>query len=194
MAHDKKVKTISDARGLKANDDDIRVVMPKPIATATADANGLELPTPLVYSQKKEDQDAHFNWQQLEEISSTLSDVIAQTATEFQKTINLVSQAGTLKNTARFDADVRVTMEDLEKFTDEFCQIKAKHEGRHGFIETAEDRMKYLTVFEDYRAFGAFFQGTMHHKLMDFTEYALDAKDVLVDREAAAEKNSTKEN
>ena len=191
MAHDKKVKTISDARGLNAHDNDIRVVMPTPIAAATAEAVGRK-PTPLVYSQKKEDQDAQFNWQQLEEISFTMAGVIAQTATEFQKTIDLVSQAGTLKDPARFDADVRVTMEDLTKFTDEFCKIKAKHEGCHGFIETAEERMKYLTVFEDYRAFGAFFQGTMHHKLMDFTEYALDAKDALVER-AGTEENTTKE-
>lgn len=184
---DKKPKTIASATGLKQHESRIRVVMPNPIANAVAKEIGGQPMPALRYDEEAEQRNSQFNWHQLEELMNEISSMIATTANEFGRTIKIIKMAGKISDQPRFLANVKVTMEDLDKFTDEFMQIKAKHEGKNGFIETAEDRMLYLSVFEDYRALATYFQGTMHHKMIEFTEYALDAKDALVAATATAE-------
>ena len=183
---DKKPSTIASAAGLQQAESRIRVVMPNPIAGAVAQAvNGSGMPA-LRYDQDAEDRNSHFNWQQVEEFATTVAEMISTTAQEFQRTIEIVKMAGKVADDARFLTNVKVAMQDLETFTDEFIKVKEKYAGKNGFIETAEDRMLYLSVFEDFRALATYFQGTMHHKLIEFTEYALDAKDALLEAQQQA--------
>lgn len=162
---------------------DIRVVMPTPMASAVASAIGGGQPQALRYSKEAESKNEQLNWYQIEDFSNTVGDMIAQTAQEFKATIDLVNSVKHVADMARFNASVVTASGDLERFTEDFVKVKTKHEGEHGFIETAEGRMKYFAIYEDYRALAAFFQGTMHHTLIEFTEFALDAKDKLIEQE-----------
>lgn len=175
---------IDKAMGNK-QDADIRVVMPTPIAAAVSHAVGGGQPASLRYSQDAESKNEQLNWYQIEDFSNTVGNMIAQTAQEFKATIDLVNSVKHVADMARFNASVVTASGDLERFTEDFIKVKAKHEAEHGFITTAEARMKYFAIYEDYRALAAFFQGTMHHTLIEFTEFALDAKDKLIEQEKA---------
>lgn len=165
----------------------IRVVMPKTIARAiSGEIGGRPMPA-LRYDQEQETKNESMNWYSLEDFSNTVGAMIGETAQQFQDTIQLVKDIGFVSDMARFQANVKVAMEDLTRFTDEFVSIKERHDGKNGIITEAADRMAYLAIFEDYRALAAYFQGTMHHKLIEFTEYALDAKDKYAEAMAAQE-------
>lgn len=186
MSKNKAQAPIHKAAGLNAKNDNIRVVMPNPLSRAVSGAFGNKGQGPLVYDQKKEAEQAELSWFQLEDFSQTVGTMIAETAHNFGETITLVQSIGYVKDAQRFSANVTTTMQDLDRYTNEYMTIKEKHNGRHGFITEAEDRMLYLSIFEDYRSLAAYFQGTMHHKLIEFTEYALDAKDARIEAEKAA--------
>ena len=72
---------------------------------------------------------------------------------------------------------VEKTNHDFQKFISDYEKIRARHMGKSGFIESSHDLALSLSVFEDYQQFRAFFDGAMHHTLISFTEYALEAKD-----------------
>lgn len=185
MGQKAKNKSIDKACPLAGQESKVRVVMPKMAAKAVGMAMGNSPMPALVYDPEKEATNSQMNWHQIEDLSNSIATMISETAQQFQTTIQMVQDIGHVEDMARFTANVKVTMEDLEKFTEEFIKVKAQHEGKSGFITEAADRMAYLSIFEDYHALSAYFQGTMHHKLIEFTEYALNAKDKLV---AAQEK------
>ena len=191
MGQKAKLKSIEKAGALAVGESDIRVVMPTAAANAVHSAiGGGGQIQPLVYNAEKEAREGQMNWHQIEDLSNTIGNMIGQTAEQFQETIVMVQSIGHVEDMARFKANVQVTMEDLSRFTDEFILIKARHEGKTGFITEAQERMAYLAIFEDYHALSAYFQGTMHHKLIEFTEYALNAKDKLLEQERQKEEQA----
>lgn len=193
MGQKAKNKSIDKAGSLAGRESNVRVVMPNLAAKAVQSALGVQPMPALVYNPEKEASESQMNWHQIEDLSQTIAAMISETAQQFQTTIQMVQNIGHVEDMARFSANVKVTMEDLEKFTDEFIKVKTQHEGKTGFITEAADRMAYLSIFEDYNALSAYFQGTMHHKLIEFTEYALNAKDKLLESEAKASSTPAEE-
>jgi len=193
MGQKAKNKSIDKAGSLAGREANVRVVMPNLAAKAVQSALGVQPMPALVYNPEKEASESQMNWHQIEDLSHSIASMISETAQQFQTTIQMVQNIGHVEDMARFTANVKVTMEDLEKFTEEYIKVKAKHEGKTGFITEAADRMAYLSVFEDYNALSAYFQGTMHHKLIEFTEYALNAKDKLLEAESKAAETPTEE-
>lgn len=193
MGQKAKNKSIDKAGSLAGREANVRVVMPNLAAKAVQSALGVQPMPALVYNPEKEASESQMNWHQIEDLSHSIASMISETAQQFQTTIQMVQNIGHVEDMARFTANVKVTMEDLEKFTEEYIKVKAKHEGKTGFITEAADRMAYLSVFEDYNALSAYFQGTMHHKLIEFTEYALNAKDKLLEAESKATETPAEE-
>lgn len=133
-------------------------------------------------------------WEGLQEVSDAIGMSIAQMAEDIHSTVEMVKNAG-CEHPAEFNAIVSKTNEDFQKFVADFQSITIRHYGRTGYIESPDDLALSLSIFEDYQQFRAFFDGVMHHSLISFTEYALEAKDRLLDKmkqeEAEAAKAAT---
>lgn len=173
---------VKTAKGSSVGDN-IRVVMPSKSAYAVAGAFGEKLPA-LRYDKAQEEKNTEFSWYQLEDLSNEVANMIATTAQQFHDTIELVKKTGQSSMLKRFSVNVDVVSKDLESYTNEFIAIRDAHKDRHGFINEADDRVVYLGIFEKYQQLAALFQGTMHHKMVEFTEYALEAKDLMLAKEA----------
>lgn len=134
-------------------------------------------------------------WEALLEISDAIGNQIATTAEDISSTVELVKHLG-CEHIGEFNAVVNRTNSDLTKFASDFLSVKNRHAGKTGFIETPDDLALSLSIYEDYQQFRAHFDGTMHHTLISFTEYALEAKDRAVairEKELAEEAAKTKQ-
>jgi len=172
--------------------DNIRVVMPSKSAYAVASVFGDRLPA-LRYDKNQEEKNTEFSWYQLEDLSNEVANMIATTAQQFHDTIELVKKTGQSSMLKRFSTNVEVVSKDLENYTNDFIAIRDGHKDRNGFITEANDRVVFLGIFEKYQQLAALFQGTMHHKMVEFTEYALEAKDLMVAAENAAQEKTQPE-
>lgn len=128
-------------------------------------------------------------WEKLTEISNEIGQWIAQMAQDISDSVELVKRYG-CKHIAEFNATVAKTNTDFTKFIGDYEKVKEKHASKTGLIESPDDLALALQVFEDYNQFRAYFNGVMHHSLISFTEYALEAKDrysdILREEEALA--------
>lgn len=136
------------------------------------------------------------SWDKLAQLSSEIGNYIAQTAMDIGESVNLVRAYG-CEHPKEFHVAVQKTNEDFQRFIDDFEKIKNRHIHKTGFINTPDDLALALSIFEDYNQFRAYFEGTMQHSLISFTEYALEAKNLAVqrdeDKKAAAEVTPTTE-
>lgn len=125
-------------------------------------------------------------WEALAEIGDSIGNYIAQMASDINESVELVKTAG-CEHLSEFNAVVIKTNSDFTTFIDDFDKIKAKHAGKTGYIDGPDDLALALSIFEDYNQFQAYFNGVMHHTLISFTEYALEAQDRLRNQAAQAQ-------
>lgn len=174
-------------KAVNNKEDNVVQFFPKPTAVAVGNAFHAR-PSPLVmkgnpvHSQKQ-------TWEALAEIGDEIGRFIAQMASDINESVELVKRVG-CDHLQEFNAAVNKTNQDFEKFISDFEKIKAKHSTKTGYIESGDDIALSFSIFEDYQQFQAYFNGVMHHTLISFTEYALEAQDRLKAQQAAeGEKN-----
>ncbi len=156
----------------------VRVVMPSEVSKAVAQATGSRAPMPFAVPQAKE------NWSNLTSFADELAALVFKNAESIMQTVQMVTECGGVDNPQEFARAVSTAEADLLRFSDELNKIRARHENKVGEVKSADDLTHYLSVFEDYVSFNAFFQGTIQHTMILFTEYALQAKDRLIAQRA----------
>ena len=131
-------------------------------------------------------------WESLIEVSNGIAEFIGQMAADINESVELVKRVG-CDHIAEFNVAVNKTNADFTKFLGDFEIIKAKHSGKKGIIDSADDIALSLAIFEDYQQFHAYFNGVMHHSLISFTEYALEAQDRLKKQFQQEQQNTNQE-
>jgi len=126
------------------------------------------------------------SWDKLNALSNEIAIGIMTMAEQVNESVNLVRTHG-CDHPEEFNTVVLKSNQDFEKFLKDFESVKARHSHRTGSVETIDDRALMLSVYESYIQFRAFFEGVMHHTLISFTEYALEAKARLQDKLKAEE-------
>lgn len=156
------------------SEENVKMLFPKPVAAIVGDLYHHAPQTIIV--EGNPEHVAKQSWEQLNDISMAIGQGIAQMASDIHTTVEMVKQLG-CDHIREFNAVVEKTNHDFQKFISDYEKIRARHMGKSGFIESSHDLALSLSVFEDYQQFRAFFDGAMHHTLISFTEYALEAKD-----------------
>ena len=149
------------------------IIRPTKASAAVAAAVSGRVPAPLVIQKSKAPP---MHWQMIDDLSYEIGNSIATMATSINDSVAMVRSMG-CDHPDEFNILVKKTNEDLQRFADDFNRVKAQHAGKSGEILDANDNALSITVFENYLQFRALFDGTMHHSLISFTEYALEAKD-----------------
>lgn len=185
--------TIAHAKALKTGEPNISVVMPKTIANSISVAMQGGEKQPLVYDEQKEAETAQPSWYMVEDLSNTIRNAIATTANSINDVVTMVAKTGYVEGVTEYTNSVQVAMRDLEHYSEEWERVRARHAGKNGFIKDKEEYVEYMSVFEDYQSLSAFFEGVMHHKLIEFTEYALSAQDHLKNKVQEEENNQQEE-
>ena len=152
-----------------------QIMRPKLSAVAVASTvdGGKHLPRAIVAERPKAPP---MHWQMIDDISYEIANSIATMATSIADSVSMVRSMG-CDHPAEFNILVKTTNDDLERFAKDYQVVKAMHAGKSGEILDADDNALSIQVFENYMQFRAKFDGTMHHTLISFTEYALEAKD-----------------
>jgi hypothetical protein len=182
---------------------------PTPIAAGVAHAYGIRIPVLYVgpeeglvqeparpnpgaqtkRQKKKQKKGKEFNmsqnWSDIDQFCDVVGQSIAQMASNINESVELVKCAG-CTHPAEFNAAVTKTNEDFMMFASKYNAIKERHKNRSGVVTDPDDMAEWFSVFEDYRAFFVHFEGVMHHSLITFTEFALEAQDRLAAQQAAA--------
>lgn len=161
-----------------------RVLAAKPVALAVKGAYARN-----TVSHGTMDASIKQTWESLEDISREIGQWMAQMAQDIHDSVELVKIAG-CEHIQEFNAAVIKTNSDFVKFMADYEKVRAKHAGKNGFIQSPDDLALALQIFEDYNQFRAYFDGVMHHSLISFTEYALEAKDRLAAKAAEEEKQA----
>ena len=130
------------------------------------------------------------SWEQVEDISREISNWIMTTAEDISRIVEQIKRFG-CDRPEEFSVAVKVTNEDLKNFLDDFEKVKKMHEGKSGLVSDPFELTNCIGVFENYFQFKAKFEGVMHHTLISFTEFALEAKDR--ETKLAAEQQQTNE-
>lgn len=115
-------------------------------------------------------------WEDLHQMRDVVGMLIRQHAESIHESVELVKTVG-CDHVAEFNAVVNKTNSDLESFMVGYRKIYDRHAHLNGALETPDDVAEWLSIFEDYQAFQAHFEGVMHHTLITFTEFALEAQD-----------------
>lgn len=184
-------KGISSVKSMMTPDpiNDMQVVMPSAIPDSVARAFNSSLPR-LQMRKKEEDQNRQVSWYLLESISNEIRNHVGNTVMKISESVELVRLAQTLPDMASFNLNATALEQDMKKFTNDLIAIQKRHEGRHGFITESEDYAVFMSVKEDYTAFLALFDSVFMDKIIDFTSYALEARDIIMkkveEEEAAA--------
>ena len=171
-------------KAVSKDENNVVQLFPKPTAVAVGNAFNSR-PSPLImkgnpaHSQKQ-------TWEALAEIGDEIGRFIGQMAADINESVELVKRAG-CEHIQEFNAVVNKTNQDFEKFIGDYELIKAKHSSKTGYIESPDDIALSFSIFEDYQQFQAYFNGVMHHTLISFTEYALEAQDRLKAKAATEE-------
>lgn len=114
-------------------------------------------------------------WGDIDSLRDSIANYVAQMADDINASVELVKQVG-CDHIEEFNVAVQKTNRDFEKFLTDFEKVKASHEGKAGLIDSPEETALAIQVFENYNQFYTYFSGVMHHSLISFTEYALEAK------------------
>lgn len=132
------------------------------------------------------------SWDALQDLSDEIGRTVVQMASDINDSVELVKRVG-CDQPLEFNKIVEKTNQDFDTFLADYLKVKEKHKNKKGPIETDEDLAMSLRIFENYNQFQAFFHGVMHHSLIAFTEFALQAKDRILEEErkktATTEKN-----
>lgn len=159
-----------------------KALMPTPIGVRISDAFGDNHGAkPIFFNQKEEIANTETNWYGLEDLYNTFAENIIVTARDVQDLVNSITATGYFddpkyKNERlRFATLTQGFSIDISRFTDELNLIKELHADKHGFVPKAEYTL-YLGIFEKYQSFIVLFDSTKHHTVIEFTNYALDAK------------------
>lgn len=120
---------------------------------------------------------AHMDhWDAIHSFSDAIATSIATMAESLNETVEMVKRLG-CEHIGEFNIAVNKTNADMLKFADDFSKVRARHQHFSGLIETQDDLILSLSIIEDYKQFQAYFDGVMHHTLITFTEFALEAQD-----------------
>lgn len=115
-------------------------------------------------------------WAAVDDLSNAIADSFAASVNGIGQTVEMVRALG-CDHPNEFNTLVNKTNEDMNRFANDFQNVRAKHAGKKGIVDGPDDLALQLQVFEDYMQFRALFDGVMHHTMIAFTEYALEAKD-----------------
>lgn len=181
-----KVTNLSKSRVSSRN---VISLKEKPTALAAHAIAGTS-PRTIKYDTKAM-QKTNNSWDRLMELSNEIGQQVANLASDVDISVKLVQQFG-CKHVAEFNVAVNKTNTDFLKFIDDFNKIKQRHLHKTGSFVDENDTALGLSIYEEYMQFRAYFDGVMHHSLISFTEYALEAKDIYKEKMAqqeAAEKN-----
>ena len=160
--------------------EDVKVAMPTRAAMSIDHAfNKSPQIRPFATNSTVDDQ---LSWYSMESFSNDVREMIYGMANSLRDSVTLVSNLGGVTNVDEFTRSVKSANADMERFTNEFLAIRSQHEDLNGFITTAEEHTKYNAIMENYISFQALFSGAMHHTMINFTEYSLQAKDAAIAR------------
>ena len=165
-----KTKKVQGAVG----EENVVQFFPKKTAVAVGNAFHAR-PKPIMVNPKAA-ANSKQTWEALAGIGDGIAQYIGQMASDIHESVELVKSVG-CDHISEFNAVVLKTNNDFTKFMGDFESIKAKHAGKTGYIDGPDDLALALSIFEDYNQFQAYFNGVMHHTLISFTEYALEAQD-----------------
>lgn len=171
------------------SEENVKMLFPKPVAAVVGDL--FHNAPQTIVTEGDPNNVPKQSWEQLSDISAAIGESIAQMASDIHTTVEMVKQLG-CDHIREFNAVVEKTNQDFQKFIGDYEKIRARHVGKSGFIESSQDLALSLSVFEDYQQFRAFFDGAMHHTLISFTEYALEAKDRALKLQAEQAEQSEK--
>lgn len=155
-------------------EENVKVLLPAPTAVAMGKAFG-NTPRPINAATEKKNYKQQ-TWEAMAAIADEIGNSIAVMAGDINESVEMVKLAG-CDNVAEFNIAVNKTNSDFLKFADDFNKIKHKHRNKSGPIASPNDLALALQIFEEYNQFRVFFDGVMHHTLITFTEFALEAKD-----------------
>lgn len=162
-----------------------KILSPTPIAAAVAAAYGRRLQPVFTADetepQKKSDSEKFVDtrtWEDLHQMRDVVGMMIRQHAESIHESVELVKSVG-CDHVAEFNAAVNKTNLDLEQFMTGYRRINDRHSTLTGPLNSPDDVAEWLSIFEDYQAFQAHFEGVMHHTLITFTEFALEAQERL---------------
>ena len=152
-----------------------QIIRPTKAATAVAASIGgaAAVPRAIVAPVQKAPRK---HWQMIDEISADIAQKIALMANSINDSVVMVRSMG-CDHPNEFNILVAKTNDDLMQFAEDYKKVKEQHAGKSGPIDSPDDNALSIMVFENYMQFLAKFDGTMHHTLISFTEYALEAKD-----------------
>lgn len=156
----------------KAAAPDMSKLGPKKTTRAMFEAFGAHVPT----NHRDKGRELAPTWEGVTDISNEISNYVARMAQDINESVEMVKIAG-CEHVGEFNAAVAKTNDDFNRFIGDLEKVKAKHAGKVGEIKTPDDLALSLQVFEDYQQFRAYFEGVMHHSLISFTEFALEARD-----------------
>ena len=133
---------------------------------------------PAARLQKEEPQQRQHmdHWDAIHSFSDAIANNIAAMANSLNETVEMVKALG-CEHIAEFNISVKKTNDDMLKFADDFAKVRARHHHFSGPITTPDALAMSLSIIEDYKQFQAYFDGVMHHTLISFTEFALEAQD-----------------
>lgn len=152
----------------------------KPTAHAILGAYGARYPTD--HQDKARAQKP--SWNMLTKLKTEIGNYIGQMAEDINTSVEMVKMVG-CDHIEEFNVAVNATNNDFQNFIKDFNSVAKKHEGREGIIKNPNDLALSMQIFEDYNQFRAKFEGTMHHALINFTDYSLEARDRMVAAEQA---------
>lgn len=141
-----------------------------------------------MYSPEK-DRIIQARWEDLEPIRDELANYIMVVAEQINESVELVRHFGCV-HVREFNVVVDSTNADLERFTQLYQDIQAKHRGCTGEIKDGDEHSKMLSIFEEYVSLRTLVDGALQPSLVAFTEYALEAKDIAVAKQLENEGNT----
>lgn len=126
-------------------------------------------------------------WEDLDPIREECRNWVMVNVESIHRNIALIRTYG-CKHVDEFEVAAKSVQADLEHFVSQFEEIQKEHAGKSGPIQSPDDHVLMLAIFERYVQLSTTMEGVLTPTLVAFTEYALEAKDLA--REAVA-KNLT---
>jgi hypothetical protein len=157
-----------------------RKVIATPLVQGLMDRAGI--------SAKSEKQ----TWEDVDSIYESIAEGIYTNMVNVRDSVQVIQAANTANDNKELLLTVKSVTHDLTTLSNELVQIKSRHEGKVGVIESDEDNSICLSVFSDYATLNDRMRAVIFPALLTLTEFTAEAAEayrkletpVTIDQEA----------
>lgn len=131
---------------------------------------------------KQEDlfpQDTKQSWEDLDRIYEKCGEAIIAIGNSVNTALAYPGILENINNVPELKLAVITLKNDLEAFTNELLTIKARHNGKFGYINNENDLADSISIFEDYVSFSSKFQTITTPTLINIIEKVSFATEAL---------------